>query len=262
MFAADQTPMEFAMPGKFSLNIRGTSTWMWVPKSGSDKRFVSIMVCIRAQGEQIIKPIIIFRGEGLDISLLEQQLLSHVSNVRFYFQKNAWADGDFCEYFLKSMIEDIQNSNIDTSKEIILGLDGLEAQHNQRFLQIMQDLYIATGIKLRPVYTPPNCTDCIAPCDHHVLLRLKNTVKDFYRAMSQAKRAEWALCDQNRSLEASSMRVTIARWIGDAWATLSAGSDSESFFKSAFTSTGFLMEVNDPSKHIRIKGLDNYQVYL
>lgn len=64
MFHWDQSPVEFAHPGKSTLNIKGTPCWMWHPGSGTDKRFISLQLCIRPWGQQIIKPIIIFRGGG------------------------------------------------------------------------------------------------------------------------------------------------------------------------------------------------------
>lgn len=62
MFHWDQSPVEFALPGKSTLNIRGTPCWMWHPGSGTEKRFISVQLCIRPWGEQIVKPVIIFRG--------------------------------------------------------------------------------------------------------------------------------------------------------------------------------------------------------
>ena len=46
MFDADQSPCEWAMPGKRTLNIQGTPCWMWQPSTGLDKRFITFHLCI------------------------------------------------------------------------------------------------------------------------------------------------------------------------------------------------------------------------
>ena len=127
MFHADQSPCEWAMPGKRTLNIQGTPCWMWQPGTGLDKRFITIHLCIRA-GDQIIKPVIIFRGQGLRISPQEKAALDALTNIRWYFQPKAWADGEFCQWFLESFKADLTAAGIE--EEVLLGLDGLKGQHN------------------------------------------------------------------------------------------------------------------------------------
>lgn len=184
MFHADQSPCEFAMPGTSTLNIQGTPCWMWQPGSGLDKRFIPIHLCIRAGGKQIIKPIIIFRGQGLLITQAEQDQLNALQNVRWYFQPKAWADTEFCLWSLASFKSDLAAAGI--HEEVLLGLDGLQAQHNQLFLNA------AGAANVLPFYTPPDCTDVVAPCDHHVFVRLKKLIKKFYRLESEVNRNLWA----------------------------------------------------------------------
>ena len=54
-------------------------------------------------------------------------------------------------------------------EEVLLGLDGLKAQNNQPFW----DQAVLNGIV--PFYTPPDCTDVLAPCDHHAFVQLKKS---------------------------------------------------------------------------------------
>ena len=112
MFHADQSPCEFTMPGTSTLNISGTPCWMWQPGSGLDKRFITIHLCIRAGGKQIIKPVIIFRGQGLQITQAEQDQLNALQNVRWYFQPKAWADTEFCLWSLASFKADLVAAGI------------------------------------------------------------------------------------------------------------------------------------------------------
>jgi hypothetical protein len=225
---------------------------MWQPGSGLDKRFITIHLCIRAEGEQIIKPVVIFRGLGIRMSQEEINALNKLTNIRWYFQPKAWADGEFCQWWLQSFKEDLKAAGIED--EVLLGLDGLAAQRCQAFLNrcVEEDVV--------PFYTPPDCTDVIAPCDHHVFVRLKSLIKQSYQTQSQTSRDEWANSTDNDSLAASTKRVLIAQWVSEAWDTLCTGSDSEEWFKKSFTSTGYLMKLSDPSADIKINGLEGYTV--
>jgi hypothetical protein len=250
MFHADQSPSEFAMPGKHTLNIQGTPCWMWLPGSGLDKRFISIMLCIRAEGEQISKPVVIFRGQGIQMKPEEIEHLESLTNIRWYFQKKAWADGDFCRWWLKWFKYDLQQAGVED--EVLLGLDGLKAQNNQPFW----DLAASFGIV--PFYTPPDCTDVLAPCDHHVFIRLKNLMQKAYKETSEENRKEWSSSCDNNSLEASKRRMLVAQWVSEAWSAICSGSDGEEFLRKSFTSTGFLFKQADPCGQIKIKGLPDY----
>lgn len=251
MFSADQSPSEFAMPGKTTLNISGTPCWMWQPGSGLDKRFITIHLCIRAGGKQVIKPVVIFRGQGIAMSQEEIDFLNSLGNIRWYFQPKAWADTDFCVWWLEQFRADLQEAGVE--EEVLLGLDGLKSQHNQQFFRA------AAGKDTTLFYTPPDCTDVVAPCDHHVFARLKGLMKGFYRVHSEQNRDFWADSAENDSLCASKRRMLIASWVSEAWDVMCSGSDSEEFFQKAFTSTGFLMKLADPEALISIKGLPDYK---
>ena len=252
MFHADQSPSEYAMPGSRTLNISGTPCWMWQPGSGLDKRFITIHLCIRAGGPQIIKPVIIFRGQGISMSQHEIDELNSLTNIRWYFQPKAWADGKFCAWWLRSFRADLKEAGVEG--EVLLGLDGLKAQCNQSFFDA------AAADDIVPFYTPPDCTDVAAPCDHHIFVRLNNIIKKFYQAESQINRDAWASCSDNGSLVASNKRIKLAKWLSDAWGVLCSGADSEEYFKASFTSTGFLMKLDNPDELIKIKGLPNYTI--
>jgi hypothetical protein len=111
MFHADQSPCEWAMPGKRTLNIQNTPCWVWQPGTGLDKRFITIHLCIRAAGDQIIKPVVIFRGQGVQISQTELDELNKLTNIRWYFQPKAWADGEFCRWWLSAFESDLKSAD-------------------------------------------------------------------------------------------------------------------------------------------------------
>ena len=60
-------------------------------KCGLDKRQATLQLCIRAGGEQNVKPAIIFRGKG-NVSPAEKA--TYDKGVDVYFQKSAWMDSD------------------------------------------------------------------------------------------------------------------------------------------------------------------------
>lgn len=63
--------------------------WISQPGSGLDKRQATLQLCIRTEGQQTVKPAIIFRGKG-NISTEERD--KYDNDVDVYFQVNAWID--------------------------------------------------------------------------------------------------------------------------------------------------------------------------
>lgn len=182
------------------------------------------------------------------ITQQEKDKLNELTNIRWYFQGKAWTDGKFCLWALDKFKEDLHEANLEG--EVALGLDGLPAQKTPEFLNK------ASEQDVLPFYTPPDCTDVIAPCDHHVFLRLKELIKKFYREVSEVQRGVWADSTKNGSLAASNKRVQVARWVSAAWEELCK--NHRKLFLSAFTSTGFLMKLAEPGADIKIKGLEAY----
>jgi len=181
------------------------------------------MLCIRAEGDQIAKPVVIFRGQGIRMTDEEIEKLNSLTNIRWYFQKKAWADGEFCQWWLKSFKEDLVAAGVED--EVLLGLDGLKAQNNQPFWDLCCKLQVL------PVYTTPDCTDVVAPCDHHIFVRLKNLMKKAYKIFSQHNRTLWT---EDNELSASKKWLLVAQWLSAAWETICDGSDCEEYIKLDF----------------------------
>jgi hypothetical protein len=89
-----------------------------------------------------------------------------------------------------------------------------------------------------PVYTPAECTDCVAPVDHHVGARLKKLMSDYYHIALETNYESWSNPPSQGGLEAWERRVCMATWLATAWKTLKHEAD---FLKSSFTSTRFLL---------------------
>ena len=98
------------------------------------------------------------------------------------------------------------------------------------------------------MYTPPECTDVVSPCDHHVGAELKRLMKIFFQADYEVNFAAW----NNATLSASSRRQKMASWGAAAWAILR---EETELLKSAFVSTGFLINRNGTENHlIKLRG--------
>lgn len=71
----DQVPLPFVVDqGKTYAETGDKQIWIFQPMSGLEKRQAILQLCIRAKGEQTVKPAIIFRGEG-NVTL--QELAKH-----------------------------------------------------------------------------------------------------------------------------------------------------------------------------------------
>ena len=64
---------------------------------------------------------------------------------------------------------------------------------------------------IEAVYTPTNCTDVVAPVDHHLGATLKGTIGKLYLAALEANKDQWCNPPGQGGLEAASMhRLTPA----------------------------------------------------
>ena len=59
------------------------------PSSGLDKRQATLQLCIGADGEQNVKPALIFGGKG---RVATEEKEKYDTRVDVYFQQNAWMD--------------------------------------------------------------------------------------------------------------------------------------------------------------------------
>ena len=86
----DQVPLPFVVDQASTYDTIGTKqVWISQPSLGLDKRQATLQLCIRAEGDQNVKPALVFRGKG-NVTLLEKQ--SYDERMDVYFQQNAWMD--------------------------------------------------------------------------------------------------------------------------------------------------------------------------
>ena len=112
------------------------------------------MCSIRAKGKQIMPPFIIFKGRGY-ISQKEADFLDSQTNIRWTFQKRAWADAQYTRKWLRCFIDTLQKNGLG-DKQTLLLLDDLTSQKTDRCLAL------AMQKNIFPFLVPPGCTDLVS----------------------------------------------------------------------------------------------------
>ena len=74
----DQVPLPFVVEQDQTYEFEGSKqVWISQPGSGLDKRQATLQLCIKAEGEQTVKPAIIFRGKGNVLSAKKDKYDDH-----------------------------------------------------------------------------------------------------------------------------------------------------------------------------------------
>ena len=246
MWNTDQIPASFIDATTRSLNPVGEACWILNHgPSGISKRMMTIILTLRAEGEQIVPPFVLFRGEGH----LSPDVLAELDaqGIPYAFNEDAWADADFCITYLR-FFANIVREKCPEAREHLLLLDGLSSQATSRFMDLAIDLGIL------PVYFPPNCTHLVQPVDHRVAAWIKKVWHALFRVEEEERYEMWADYRNNGSMNAQYLRVTSQKWTKVMWDDLKT---KKSFLKRAFTSTGCLITL-DGRHLIKFKNIENY----
>jgi hypothetical protein len=219
------------------LNGIGRPCFIFQPKGDLDKRQASIQLCIRAEGEQLVRVGIIFRGRGEQVKAGERAMYGLLKPfICVYFQPKAWCDGHVARAWLEQFQQETGHLG-----ERMLGMDG----HLPQCTQACKDIMAAYDII--PAVSPPGCTDVVSPCDHHVGARIKNIMSHFYHADVREHRAAWCMPPGLGGLSAWQRRAKMALWLAAAWVVIR---DDAPFLRAAFVSTGFLIAQNGSENHL------------
>ena len=91
-YNTDQVPFMFANQPTTTYADKGSKTVHVLQPQGeaNSKRFCTVQLTLRMEGEQVVPPIIIFAGQGLHITAVERA--SWDPRVVVMFQRKAWAD--------------------------------------------------------------------------------------------------------------------------------------------------------------------------
>lgn len=246
IYHMDQIPLPFCLNSKRSLNTKAGYCWIRdIGKGGLDKRQASIQLTIRAEGAQHIKCLLIVAGSGEQITVEEYNFYKSLRNVKVYFQPKAWCDAGCMAWWVRR----VWSQEGDPNRMLVLDCLGCHvSDETQRSLAKMNT---------HVVNPPPNCTDLIAPIDHHVGKWLKDRIKRRYSAALAQNWETWRDAAQNQSLAAPKRRMMLAGWLDDAMDDLKDPTNA-GFLYASFDSTGVLIK-RDGTNNIKMRGGENYR---
>ena len=262
----DQVPLPFASSRKRTIHMKnfGSCRISGPNTGGLEKRQATLQLWICADAiRQYVLPTIIFRGSRGPKSQLpwaaEKELYETLTNIRVAYQPNAWADEVFCEQDIINVAADMQRAGIG-DREVCVGMDNHSAQRTPNMLSLYKSLGMV------PLFTAPNCTDCISPVDHHIGRQIQNYMAKCYQEEVDANPAIWIATSEEQEIEdancksAMNRRMLMAKWLSRAWTDLVE--NHSNMIDSAFVHTGFLIAKGGSEDHlIELQGWTSSEAY-
>ena len=240
----DQVPLPFVVDQDRTYADKGAqSVWIAQPGSGLEKRQATLQLVIRPEGEQSVKPTIVFRGLG-KISPKEAQ--EYDKRVHVLFQKNVWIDESTNIKWTKDILIP---SILDNGVEQVLFADNVNFQTLQSFHQLCREE--ANTI----VYMfPPNQTDQVQPMDQGERFMMKKKIGLY---LDELLEDEENFDKWHRTISAKERRILMTKFVGQAWEELNE--DYSEMRKKFYQKTGCLMTADgtDDDK-IQPEGFVNY----
>jgi DDE superfamily endonuclease len=241
-FNMDQSPIEFESPTTTTYEKRGAVTVGVSHRAGADKRFGTLTILVRLDGncqKPVLQPFpsIIFKGKG---NVKQSERDKYAPGVFVQFQKNAWTDSNtltaWCEHF-----KEWCSINTNPGDKKLLFLDNLKAQTTDVFKENLLESNIVAW------WLPKNTTDLIQPVDRHFAVDLKNRIN---RILNDKLLVEDVFHDRwlglGERFSASDCRILMTHLLRQAWDEITKEKD----FLSLGLQTGCVM--------IR-KGIDRQQ---
>lgn len=239
----DQVPLPFVVEQDQTYEFEGNKqVWISQPGSGLDKRQATLQLCIKAEGEQTVKPAIIFRGKG-NVFSAEQE--KYDADVHVYFQSNAWMDAEVNLKWTKHTLKDGLKDDFNTEK--VLFADNVGFQQTQAFHEACREMNTIVYL------LPDNHTDKVQPVDAGFGRMMKQKIGE---AMQMWLEKEENLEMWHDKISAKNRRILMTQWTGHAWRELVSKPD---FIRKLFEKTGCLITADgSQDEKIRPQGLDAY----
>ena len=242
-YNVDQVPLPFVNEQDKTYDTLGAKqVWVSQPSSGLDKRQTTLQLCIRADGEQNVKPALIFRGKG---HVATEDKGKYDKRVDMYFQQNACMDEEISMQWVQGTL----NSGIGNDKEKVLFADNVGFQESQQFHETCRNQTNTTVYML-----PENHTDKIQPIDAGCgwMMKVKTgaAMKTWLEEENNLDKWEYRLSAKDR--------ISMTQWTGESWSQLS---NDQTFLMRLFEKTGCLL-TGDGSSDVKIspQGFENYQI--
>ena len=229
----DQIPFSFARSHRRSYNFKNCYNWLKNQgPSGINKRMCTIILTLRAAGEQIVPPFILFKGKGK----LSAEKLAELdeAGIPYGFNENAWANGASSLDYLRFFKQRVKTHCPDLTEHLLL-MDNLGSQSTRPFVMLALDLNIY------PFYFPANCTHLVQPVDHRIAAWIHKFMGAMYRIEQTLMNDDWTRYRKTKTLSDQVKRKTMLRWVRECWDELKT---MESFLFRSFVSTGCLIQLN------------------
>lgn len=243
-YNVDQVPLPFVIDQDKTYEVKGSEqVWVSQPSSGLDKRQATLQLCIRAQGEQNVKPAIVFRGKG---NVQAGERAEYDESVDVYFQSSAWMDSSInMQWVEKTLVPGVGRS----AEEKVIFLDNVSFQQEQQFHDACRRELNAIVYLL-----PENHTDKIQPIDAGFGKMFKTKMGE---EMDKWLESNDNLEQWHDKLSARQRRILMTKWAGASWRKLVK---DQGFITKLFQKTGCLITMDGAEDEVvRPQGLDDYK---
>ena len=203
---------------------------MWVsrPSSGLDKRQATLQLCIRAEGQQNVKPAIVFHGKR-NVSTVQEKA-QYDEGVDVNFQSCAWMNSEInMQWVAKTLAPGIGKS----PDEKVIFADNVTFQQDKQFHDACRHELNAIVYLL-----PENHTNKIQPIDARFGKMYKTKIgEEMDKWLEEKDNLElW-----HDKITARQRRILMTKWAGTAWRELVKDKD---FIKRLFQKTRCLITVD------------------
>ena len=200
-YNVDQVPLPFVVDqGAIYVTVGNKQVWVSQPSSGLDKRQATLQHCIRTEGDQNVKPALVFRGKG-NVSSAEKD--NYDQRVDVLFQQNAWMDEEVdMQWCSKTLFPGVGNSE---QEKVIF----VRFQQSKEFHEACRNEINATVYMLLE-----NHTDKIQPIDARCGRMMKVKIA---AAIDRWLETEDNLDKWHDKLSAKDRRILMTQWTGEAW---------------------------------------------
>ena len=206
----DQVPLPFVVEQDQTYEFAGNKqVWISQPGSGLDNRQATLQLCIKAEGEQTVKPAIIFRGNRGKGNVLSAEQEKYDADVHVYFQTNAWMDAKVNLKWTKHTLKDGLKDDFNTEK--VLFTDNVGFQQTQAFHEGCREMNTIVYL------LPDNHTDKVQPVDAGFGRMMKQKIGE---AMQMWLEKEENLEMWQDKISAKNRRILMTQWTGHAWREL------------------------------------------
>ena len=201
-------PLPFVTGQETTYDTLGSKqVWVSQLSSGLDKRQANLQLCIRAEGEQNVKPAIVFTGKG-NLSIFEKE--QYDKGVDVFYQPSAWMDTEVNMQWVKQTL--VPGIGKDKDDKVIF-VDNVGFQQSKTFHQACRNEINASVYML-----PENHTDEIQPVDAGCGKMMKVKIA---AEMERWLEEEHNLEKWHDKLSARDRRILMTKWTAEAWRELS-----------------------------------------